>query len=290
MNQNRRKFLQTGAVSLAMLPALSLSQSVNAASTKASELVDFGRTKIKVSRLGFGVGDGRGKVFLNMGQETFTKLIHHAYSQGIRYFDMDPCHIQGMLAEALKGLDRNSYTLITGTSRPKAEDIPGLIPHFLKELKTDYIDGVLITAIGSANWAEEFKQLRDTLSTAKEKGLIKACGVSVHGLDGLKTLANDPWVDFSMPAINHKGTWMDGPEEKSEIERRDIAMPFIRKIHDAGVGVTAMKTFGATGFENAEERQKSINFIMKSGCVDTMPIRFENTHQLDEVIAMMEKV
>lgn len=291
MIHNRREFIQNGVVSIAALGSLAGMGEVYADSHKASEIVPFGRTHLPASRLGFGVGDGRGKVFLNMGQDRFTSLIRHALDRGIRYFDMDPSHIHGMMAKALQGIERSRYTLVTGTSRPKPDEIPGLIPRFLKELNTDYLDGMLITAIGRANWADEFKTLRDTLGEAKAKGQIRACGVSVHGLEGLKTLAFDPWVDFALISVNHRGIWMDGPEgeERSDIERRDLSLPVIQNIHQAGVGVASMKTFGATGFENEEERRKSIRFIIESGCVDTLPIRFENARQLDEVITMVEE-
>lgn len=290
MTYNRREFLQKGTASLAAFSALNLAPLARAGASKAREIVEFGRTKLTASRLGFGVGDGRGKVFQQMGQEAFTKLIRQALDRGIRYFDMDPSHIHAMLARALQGVDRNAYTLVTGTSRPKKEEYPQLIERYRKDLNVDCIDGVLITAVGKANWAEEFKDLRDTLGAAKEKGIIKACGVSVHGLEGLKTLAADPWVDFALIGVNHKGVWMDGPEgqELSDAQRRDLSMPVIQQIHNAGVGVASMKTLGATGFENAEERKKSVQFILRSGCVDTMPIRFETIQQLDEVIAMIE--
>lgn len=284
----RREFIQSSA---AALPILSGASVVQANSPKASDVIELGRSRLPVSRLGFGAGDGRGKVFLEMGQNNFTRLIRYAYDRGIRFFDLDPSHIHEMMAKALHGVERSSYTLITGTSHRPHDELPGLIDRFRKELDTDYIDGVLITAISAGNWAEEFGPYRDILSQAKADGRIKAHGVSVHGMDALLTLEHDPWVEFALISFNHKGVYMDSPlgVEWTLEQQRDESLPVIQRIHAAGIGVTSMKTFGANGFDNSEERRECIRFILRQGCVDSMPIRFKRTDHLDEVIAMIEE-
>jgi hypothetical protein len=40
----------------------------------------------------------------------------------------------------------------------------------------------------------------DLLAKMKDKGLIRAHGVSCHSLGALKTAAAEPWVDQGMPA------------------------------------------------------------------------------------------
>jgi hypothetical protein len=111
-------------------------------------------------------------------------------------------------------------------------------------------------------------------------------------LEGLKTLAQDPWVDFALISVNHKGYWMDAPagEKLEAIERRNISMPHIHAIHKAGVGITSMKTFAANGFEKAGDRKECLRFIRDEGCVDSMPIRFKTQQELDEVIQAMQEL
>lgn len=292
MPYNRREFIQQSAAAISTFTALPMQKQVHTASFSAAAITTLGRSGIKASRLGLGIGDGRGKLYLEMGQERFTRLIRHALDQGIRYFDMDPSHIHGMLAAALKGVDRSSYTLVTGISRPKKNELSSLIERYLNELKTDYIDGVLIIAVGKDDWAKEFRAYRDTLSEAKEKGYIVSHGVSVHGLDGLKTLIHDPWVEFGLISVNHRGVWMDGPagQAMEDIDKRDLSVPVIQEIHRAGIGVASMKTFGATGFENTAERMKSLRFIRSIDCVDTMPVRFKTVEELEETVALMESI
>ena len=58
-----------------------------AARRTAVDQVTLGKTGIKLSRLGFGTGSNSGNVQRALGQETFTKLIHYAYDQGITYID-----------------------------------------------------------------------------------------------------------------------------------------------------------------------------------------------------------
>ncbi len=92
MAQNRRIFLQTGALSLTALSTIAFSKPTHAAETDI-----MGRSKLMASRLGFGAGDGKDGHFQKMGQDKFTQLIRYAYDQGVRYFDMDAGPINAML-------------------------------------------------------------------------------------------------------------------------------------------------------------------------------------------------
>lgn len=49
-------------------------------------------------------------------------------------------------------------------------------------------------------------------------------------------------------------------------------------------GVIGMKIFGCGKLISEEERQKSLEFVMKSGNVDCMTIGFENEEQLDDAV------
>ena len=73
--------------------------------------------------------------------------------------------------------------------------------------------------------------------------------------------------------INHRGVKMDGPPEK--------VAPILKRIHAAGKGVTGMKVCGEGEFrDNAEERSKSIGFVLGLGCVDAMIVGFEKAAEI----------
>ncbi|MBL9134977.1 MAG: aldo/keto reductase [Verrucomicrobiales bacterium] len=294
----RREFLKQGTLSLAVLAGGSPFPSAVGRRLRADDVVTLGRSKLLASRQGLGLGDGKGESVQKIGQTGFTKRVRHALDQGIRYFDLLPGPAHEMLAAALKGVPRESYTLVTNFRHPVETNPAKMIECYLKELKTDYLDGVLVGAILTKDWATEdrWAERRDLLSAAKQCGRVRAHGVSVHSWEALNSLATDPWVELALVSCNHRGTWMDAPagSQVTDLERRDQSVPVIARIHAAGIGVAGMKVFSHSGYRDtekpAEERRKAIRFVLGLGTVDTLPILCESIEEFDEVTAMINEV
>src|SRR5512134_3998356 len=119
----------------------------SSAATKrsATDWVTLGNSGVKVTRLAFGTGSYGGKVQRELGQDGFTRLVRHAYDRGIRFFETaDAYKTHGILAEALKGIPRDSYRLMTKFSGNPAEEPRAAIDRLRKELNTDYFDILLL--------------------------------------------------------------------------------------------------------------------------------------------------
>ncbi len=56
------------------------------------------------------------------------------------------------------------------------------VHRFCKELGTDYLDVCLIHCMMSSRWPKQFEKIRDELSELKDKGTVRAVGVSCHDL------------------------------------------------------------------------------------------------------------
>ena len=121
------------------------------------------------------------------------------------------------------------------------------IERFLRELKTDYIDLVLLHCVVSAKWPEELRKQMDIMAKLKDKGVIRAHGVSCHTLEALAACATEPWVDSVHARINPYGMSMDGPADK--------VAPVLQKIHAAGKGVVGMKIVGEGRLRDQHEKR-----------------------------------
>jgi len=62
------------------------------------------------------------------------------------------------------------------------------------------------------NWPEEMKGVMDVLSEAREKGIVKTHGVSIHSLEALQTPAKTPWCRVHLQGINFAGVRMDSTD------------------------------------------------------------------------------
>jgi aryl-alcohol dehydrogenase-like predicted oxidoreductase len=286
----RRHFLQTSVAvtGAGVLPNLTSAKEKRT----ATDLVSLGDSGIKISRLGMGTGSRGGSIQMALSDKEFEKVVRYAYERGIRFFDTADSYgrgkMQARLAKALKGLDRDSY--VVQTKMKRSGDPWKDIERFRKEWDTDYFDLFLLHYCIEPNWPEKLKANRDTLSEAKEKGLIRTKGASVHGSKGLRAMSSIDWMDTALLRVNHDGTAMDN-EENDDSAKGNVpeCVKLIDTIHQKGTGVVGMKLIGNGNFTDPDQREKSIKYVMGLDCVDAVVIGFKSTQEIDEAIDLMNK-
>jgi aryl-alcohol dehydrogenase-like predicted oxidoreductase len=257
--------------------------------------VPLGRTNLEVSRVCIGTGMRGGNRESNqtrMGKEKFEALLRGSYERGVRLFDLaDLYGTHPYLLPALKGIPRDDYAIITkiwwrsgGIPEPERPDADVVVRRFLKELGTDRIDLVLLHCVESSKWPEELRKQMDLLAQLKQKGMIRAHGVSCHTLGALDAAATEPWVDSVHARINPYGMSMDDKDPQKVV-------PVLKKIHDAGKGVVGMKIIGEGRLRNDEVRQdESVKFVLGLGCVDVLNVGFEKLEEVDDFAERVRKV
>lgn len=129
-------------------------------------------------------------------QEMVNRQIDYALEHGINYFDTSPAYCEGLsekaTGDALKRYDRSSYFIATKLSNfaPETWSREASIEMFensLKELQTDYVDYLLLHAIGTGSGMKEFYSrfidngILDYLVEQKAAGRIRNLGFSYHG-------------------------------------------------------------------------------------------------------------
>jgi len=293
----RREFLTksiAGAGGLVLGTGLLKAQSNIPVYHEPYKWVPLGNTKIKMTQVGIGTGMRGGMRQSNhtrMGQEKFNELIHGAFDRGVRWFDVaDLYGTHPFLANALKAVPRKDYVIVSkiwwrrgGIPEQERPDPDVVVERFLKELKTDYVDLILLHCVVSDHWPDELDHEMEVLAKLKKKGVIRAHGVSCHSLGALKACIDEPWVDSVHARINPYGASMDGKAE--------VVAPVLQKIHASGKGVVGMKLIGEGKFRNSDEkRDNSVRYVLNLGCVDTMVVGFEKTDEIDDFAARVRKV
>ena len=279
----RRQFI---AGSLAAGAALSAGDLSAASVPKIKSLTDrvkLGRTGIEVSYLGFGtgtVGWNKQSNQTRLGTVEFARMIRHAFDQGVNYFDCaDIYGSHPYIRASLKGIPRDRYVLESKVWFRTSKDAQAALDRFLQELNTDYIDVLLLHCIDDTNWQADLGQMMDVLEEAKQKKRIRAHGISLHSLDVMKQAAEDPWVDFALCRINPLGVKMDAPT--------DQVVPVLKRLHEAGKGVTGIKILGEGKI--ADQREQSLRYVLGLDCVDAVVIGFESKAQVDDILSLGRK-
>lgn len=258
------------------------------------ETVPLGRTKLKFSRVVLGTGMKGGNRESNhtrLGKEKFEALIRESNDRGVDTFDLaDLYGSHPYVIPALKGIQRDKFQVISkiwfrsgGIPEKERPDADVCVERFLRELKTDYIDLLLLHCVTSAKWPEELRKQMDLLSKLKEQGKVRALGVSCHSLEALEACSTEPWVESVHTRINPYGMSMDGPPEK--------VVPVLQKIHAAGKGVVGMKIMGEGRLRNDDEkRNASVKFALTLGCVDVLNVGCESIAEVDDLAARIKQV
>jgi aryl-alcohol dehydrogenase-like predicted oxidoreductase len=250
--------------------------------TCGSDLVTLGGSGIKTSVLGIGTGTRGGREQRELGPDGFRKLVHHAFDKGIRYIDTaDMYRMHGLIRGALEGLPRDELFIQTKTRAKEAKEAKADVERFRQELGVECLDTMLMHCMTTKSWPIDMRPVMDVLSEAKEKGRVRAVGISNHGMPPLQVAVDVDWIDVQLVRINPFGQKMDG--------KPDEVAALLKQIHDKKRGVLGMKIFGETGFESPEQRQQSLDYVLGLGSVDAFTIGFTSAAQIDETLGMIEK-
>jgi 1-deoxyxylulose-5-phosphate synthase len=294
-NINRRNFIQKSSLGLAGTLAAA-SGLVNLGFIPASgamiDAVQLGETGMSVPRLALGTGSYGWKktsAQKKMGEDKFVQMSQYAYDRGVKFFETaDMYGTHEFVGKAMKKVGRENVTLLTKImvyehqDWYKPEPFQKSIDRFRKELDTDYIDILLLHCMVNSEWPDEYKRYMDDYSEAKQKGIIKKVGLSCHDFGALKIAAENPWADVLLARINYDGAKMDGKPQ-------DV-MPVLKRAKENGKGIIGMKIFGCGDLTREDQRQKSLEYVIKSKNVDCMTIGMDNIAQIDDNIERIMKI
>lgn len=284
----RRGFL-SGSAALAASAVLTPGCVTAAGKRTATDTVVLGKTGIKMSRLGIGLGSNGGNVQRNLGQEAFNKLVRYAFDHGVRYFDCAQSYKTfDWVGEAIKDLPRDEIFLLSkiGGNPDKPEAV---IDRHLKAFGTDHIDCMMLHCAVTATWPQERSRLMEAIDAAKAAGKIRSKGISCHSLPALRVAAASDWIEVNLVRVNPQAKHTD-----SEVPKWDAPGTVIEPVLEQLAvmkqnrhGIIGMKLIGNGDFTNPDDREKSIRFAMSRREIDAVTIGLKSPAEIDEAIARM---
>ncbi len=245
--------------------------------------VSLGETGIEVSELCSGSGTsgwGGSSDQTRLGKKEFIELLIYGYQRGISFWDSaDQYGSHAHVRAALKEIGRENIVFTTKTCATTRAEAEKDIARFLKETGTDYLDIVLMHCMTSTNWADERSSVVDALEEAKQKGIIRAHGVSCHHFGAFQSAAKNPWVDVVLARVNHSGVHMDASVPE--------VIEVIEEMHERGKGIYGMKVLGAGDLSG--DVIGSLAFVRELECVDAIVIGMTSREQIDQNVDFFEE-
>jgi aryl-alcohol dehydrogenase-like predicted oxidoreductase len=211
-----------------------------------------------------------------LGLAGFSGLLVDSFDRGITFWETaDQYGAHAHLKQAIATVGRQNVVILTKTHAQSETEMEADLQRFLRELGTDYIDIMLLHNRQSGTWTEQCAGAMSHLADAKQRGVIRAHGVSCHTLEALRLAARTPWVDVDLARINPAGLHMDAnPATVIEV---------LREMKAAGKGVLGMKILGQG--ELAGQLDLAISRAVGLDCLDGFTIGFKSRAELDEVQA-----
>jgi len=243
----------------------------------STDRVMLGNTQIEVSRLAMGSGthgyNGSSEQ-TRLGLEGFASLLVDSYDRGITFWETaDQYGAHPHLKRAIAEVGRQNVVIMTKTHARTEAQLAQDLDRYLEELGTDYIDIVLLHNRQSATWTEECAGAMSELADAKQRGVIRAHGVSCHTFEALSLAARTPWVDVDLARINPAGVLMDANPAS--------VIDVLREMKAAGKGVIGMKILGEGALSN--QLDAAISHAVALDCIDGFSIGFRSRAELEEV-------
>ena len=296
----RRRFLTTAG---SLVAATGMSRALGAAQGPAPDegpvpappQVTLGGTGITMSLVGQGTGMNGGNRQSNhtrLGFEKLVALFRHAYERGVTFFDLADIYGSHVyFREALRAIPRDKITILTklwwrydGDPRQSPADYQRrgartALERFRHELSTDRLDIVLLHCLMTAQWDQKLAAYMEVLSEAKQRGQVRALGVSCHNIEALRRSADVPWVDVILARINPRGAKMDGPV--------DDVVEILKRARANGKIIIGMKIYGEGTL--AHMKDECIRYAQTAGLIDAMTVGAENPAQMDETLRLVAK-
>jgi aryl-alcohol dehydrogenase-like predicted oxidoreductase len=289
MKINRREFLGRSLAlgAAAVLPfEAGCAETENTSIRHATDVIELGPTKVKVSRMGVGTGThGAGhssNQLRGLGVDGIANMLKGAYDRGIFFWDTaDSYGTHEAVKAALKTLPREKVTILTKTDAWTAKKTKADISRFLREIGTDYIDILLLHTRMRPDWDEADKGSMEVMAEAKQKKILRSVGISCHSVAALKVAAKNPWLDVCMARINPAGERMDDEPE--------VILPILKEMRANGKGVIGIKILGE-GSLVEDRHNEALRYALTKDAVHCFSIGCESLLEVRDNISRIKKL
>ncbi|NMB09589.1 MAG: 4Fe-4S binding protein [Tissierellia bacterium] len=232
----------------------------------------LGNTNIEVSKVCFG-SLTMTPFQSNLSTKEGANLINYAYDNGVNFLDTAQLYNNYQyINKALKYIPRSKYTIATKTYAWNKQLAQGALTEALRELNTDYIDIFLLHEQESELTIQGHYEALEYLIKAKEKGFIRAVGISTHRVSGIIGANKYPEIEIVHPILNKKGLGIiDG--------NIDDMVKSLKKSKRLGKGIYSMKPLGGGHLIN--DLEESFNFLRNLDFIDSIAVGMQSKAEID---------
>lgn len=238
----------------------------------------LGSTGIKVSRLCFG-SLTLGPLQANLPMAEGVKVLEAAFDNGVNFVDTAELYKNyEYLKHAVKSR-RNRIIISAKSYAYSKETAEESLKKALVEMDTDYIDIFSLHEQESEHTIRGHYEAIEFFIKAKEKGIIRAIGISTHAVAAVEAALKYPEIEVIHPIINKAGLGIiDGTKEEM--------LQSIEAAYKAGKGIYAMKALG--GGNLIKDAGECFKFVLDNENIASVAVGMQSTAEVMNNIAIFE--
>ncbi|MGI6779010.1 MAG: aldo/keto reductase [Acetivibrionales bacterium] len=243
------------------------------------EYVELGNTGLKVSRLCFG-GLIIGPLQANLEVDKGAEVIRKALELGVNFIDTAELYgTYTYIREAVKH-SKVKPIIATKSYAYSAQDAQKSLEKARKELDMDVIDIFLMHEQETRLTLRGHKEALEYYITAREKGLIRAVGVSTHNVEVVEAVAEMDGIDVIHPLVNRTGIGI-GDGTITDM------LTAVKRAFDLGKGIYSMKPLGGGNLIGSFE--ESMEFVLGLPFVHSIAVGMQSVEEVIMNVAIFEK-
>ncbi|MCR4420187.1 MAG: aldo/keto reductase [Clostridia bacterium] len=238
----------------------------------------LGRTGLVVSRLGFGslsLTPPHGLADPSSG----IALLEEALDRGVNLIDTAEIYENYYLLRRALARRRDGVVVATKSYAYTRTDMEHSLVRALRELNRPYIDIFLLHEQESALTLRGHYEALAYLVEARDKGLVRAVGISTHAVAAVEAAADLVEIDVIHPLVNRRGLGIiDGD--------REAMLAAIERAHRQGKGIYAMKALA--GGHLIGEADAALRWAFGLPFVDSVVVGMSCREELEANLAVAD--
>lgn len=242
------------------------------------QYVRLGNTGIKVSRMCFGALV-IGPLQCNLSADQGAAVIRAALERGVNFIDTAELYgTYDHIREAIKGLAERPV-IATKSYAYSAEGAAESVEKARRGLDADVLDIFLMHEQESRLTLKGHREALEFYLNEREKGRIRAVGVSTHNIEVVRAICDMPEIDVVHPLVNISGIGIgDGTV--------DEMLEAVKMAYSCGKGVYSMKPLGGGNLLHSYE--ECMDFVLGLPYIHSIAIGMQNIDEVEMNILRFE--
>lgn len=242
------------------------------------QYTELGKTGLNVSKLCFG-GLIIGPLQANMSEDAGAEVILRAFESGVNF--IDTAELYGTYSHIRKAMKvwGNKVVVATKSYAYTEEGARESLEKARKALDMDVIDIFMLHEQETRLTLRGHRPALEYYINAKEKGLVRAVGVSTHNIEVVEAACDMPEIEVVHPIINKAGLGIgDG----------NIAqmLAAVEKAYKCGKGIYGMKPLGGGNLINSYD--ECLKFVLDLPFVHSIALGMQSVDEVEMNVRVFE--